>query len=310
MRAFKNSWLSLEFPAAWGITLTIFLLDALWRAHNWLAPPVFSQVLFKPLLIFICIKVLADFTISHLTTPRWISALSRRLFLGVEYTFLMLCAGFALASLSYLFCTLDFPLRDLQFDQIDKLLGFHWLPWYQWIKDNSFLSAFYHALGFEILFFIVYCSLLLLKERMSEIFWILLITLLITIPLSGILPAYGPFYLYKLLGNLKVLDPELYDTFVHVNLIRAHHAPDWMQGFKGIIVFPSFHTSCAVIYTYCSRGMGVVAYTAFWLNLLMLVSIPFFGGHYLIDVIAGILVALIAIFTYLLCRRTCSRILT
>jgi membrane-associated phospholipid phosphatase len=288
----------LEFPHAWGILIGLIALDAIWKLNTSLAPPLFSQVIFLPLFAFIFVKFLFGEIMrpgSGITAPEWVKDCSKKFFSGTEFFFLFLCAGFSFAYLSYLMCTLNFPLVDQQLDQIDKLMGFYWLPWYEWAKDKLILNAMYHCLGYEMIFFVAYFSIFLNKARLYEIFWLLFIALIITVPISGIFPAYGPLYLYNLIGHFDVLDPEIYNSFVDVNLIRGGKSPDLLHGFKGIITFPSFHTTCAICYAYAFRGQGVVGYSMLWLNLLMLASTPFFGGHYLIDVLAGSLVALISI---------------
>jgi hypothetical protein len=56
---------------------------------------------------------------------------------------------------------------------------------------------------------------------------------------------------------------------------------------QGIVTMPSYHTVMAVIFTYAFRGTGLIGYGIATLNLVMLVSIPPIGGHYLFDMLAG-----------------------
>ena len=64
---------------------------------------------------------------------------------------------------------------------------------------------------------------------------------------------------------------------------------------EGIVRFPSFHTALAVIFTYAHRGIRWSFPPVAALNGVMLRSIPSEGGHYLVDMIAGGAVALVAI---------------
>jgi membrane-associated phospholipid phosphatase len=50
-----------------------------------------------------------------------------------------------------------------------------------------------------------------------------------------------------------------------------------------------------LVYAYGYRRTGPIGWGIALLNLAMLVSIPFFGGHYLVDMIAGAGVALASI---------------
>ena len=66
-------------------------------------------------------------------------------------------------------------------------------------------------------------------------------------------------------------------------------------GDEGIVTMPSYHTVQAVLFTYAFRHTGLVGYGIATLNMVMLLSIPPIGGHYLVDVLAGGALALGAI---------------
>lgn len=63
----------------------------------------------------------------------------------------------------------------------------------------------------------------------------------------------------------------------------------------GVISFPSFHASMAILMLYAVRGLGALTVVFGVIELLMLVSTTTYGFHYLSDVIAGIVVAVLAI---------------
>jgi membrane-associated phospholipid phosphatase len=63
---------------------------------------------------------------------------------------------------------------------------------------------------------------------------------------------------------------------------------------QGLISFPSYHTVLAVLLTYAHRRSRLLVPIAL-VNGIMLFSIPSYGGHYLIDIFAGAVVALLAI---------------
>jgi membrane-associated phospholipid phosphatase len=51
----------------------------------------------------------------------------------------------------------------------------------------------------------------------------------------------------------------------------------------------------ALAYIWAFRGTGIIGWGIAALNLVMLASVPFFGGHYLMDMIAGAATMLIAL---------------
>lgn len=287
----------LDFPLAWGAMMVVMILAVVWETNTGLIAPFFSRVVFLPLLGFILAKFLFLKIIapgSVVSLPPWALSLAMKLFLGLEFFLVFVYSGFAFAHLTYLICSLNFPLVDQSLDKIDKMMGFYWLPWYEWSKNKTILSVAYHCLGYEMLLFFAYFSFYINKPRLYEMYAMLFFALVIIVPLSGFYPALGPLYLYKLIGTFNQIDPEIVSSFIHVNLLRVGKSPDLMEGFKGIITFPSFHAACAVLYAYGFRGTGVVGYSILWLNIFMLVGTLFSGGHYLIDVIAGVVIALLS----------------
>jgi len=64
---------------------------------------------------------------------------------------------------------------------------------------------------------------------------------------------------------------------------------------EGLITFPSFHTTLAVLFVAALRRHRLALAIGAVVNGLMLLSIPSEGGHYLVDVIAGAMVAAVAI---------------
>ena len=68
-----------------------------------------------------------------------------------------------------------------------------------------------------------------------------------------------------------------------------------LLGLGGIVTFPSFHAASAVLYAWALwpvRWMRPIVVLAFG---AMLAATPINGGHYLIDIIAGTAIAVLAI---------------
>lgn len=63
----------------------------------------------------------------------------------------------------------------------------------------------------------------------------------------------------------------------------------------GMIAFPSFHAAAAVLLAWGYRAFGLIGVPMVILNALMIVSAIPGGGHYLVDLIAGAIVAAAAI---------------
>jgi membrane-associated phospholipid phosphatase len=63
------------------------------------------------------------------------------------------------------------------------------------------------------------------------------------------------------------------------------------MGAQGIITFPSLHAALALIITVALWPIPILRWVTIAINTLMLVSIPVDGGHYFIDVLAGLAIA-------------------
>lgn len=64
---------------------------------------------------------------------------------------------------------------------------------------------------------------------------------------------------------------------------------------EGLVTFPSFHTALAVIFAYSMRGIRYIALPVYALNAMLILATLPQGGHYLVDVVAGLAVAAMSI---------------
>jgi membrane-associated phospholipid phosphatase len=76
---------------------------------------------------------------------------------------------------------------------------------------------------------------------------------------------------------------------------------------QGLVSMPSFHTALAVLFTYWLRKLRPLFYIAIPLNVIMILSTPTEGGHYLADVIAGLFLSVLTIKTYGVITRRSQR---
>jgi membrane-associated phospholipid phosphatase len=120
----------------------------------------------------------------------------------------------------------------------------------------------------------------------------------ITILISVFVPAIGN---YQSLGLTAAEVPNVnMIAFLHLQ----HDIPQVRDGslrylelFKlaGVIAFPSFHAVSAVLFAWAFAPVRVWGPVALVLNGLMLASTPVLGGHYLVDVVGGIALAVASI---------------
>jgi membrane-associated phospholipid phosphatase len=119
-----------------------------------------------------------------------------------------------------------------------------------------------------------------------------LIALLMTIAVALWLPAKAAFVHYRyahLPGN--AIDYGRAIAGLRDGSLRAID----LTHLAGIITFPSFHATMAILFTWAIWPVGRVRWLASAINSLMWLSAVPIGGHYGVDLLGGSLVALIAI---------------
>ena len=173
---------------------------------------------------------------------------------------------------------------------------FSWVKGYLFIQAHSIFRGLviiaYGSMFPQIVVAISFFSRAKTRGQAEELWWSTMIALIITSFLSGLLPALGTFSYYETSLDLAVHLPDLLALREGTMLIFP------VAVLKGIITFPSFHAASAILLTYpyrhCKSLFGIVCV----INGMMLLSIPSQGCHYLVDVIAGVLVAVLSIFIF------------
>jgi hypothetical protein len=270
---YSNAWTkfvecAIHAPFAWALIVTVGAIDCLWIESSGLSFGGWNKVAFIILVMWMIgfygsmrgISRLADMG-HHMAL--WVA------FLAVNIVF------------TYLWATLPMPMQDATFAKINTALGFHWAPWFSWIVvrpwPRTILTAAYSSLFFQILGSVSFLALTDRPDRNHELLWTVMISALASGVISGFLPAIGPFIPGALPDFSAALLAVHNGTVSHIDVSQL----------KGIVTMPSFHTVLAILFTYAHRPPSRSFIPVAMLNLVMLISIPFAGHHYAIDMIAG-----------------------
>ena len=185
------------------------------------------------------------------------------------------------------------PVIDHRLIQGDQWLGVDYPAWFAWEWAHPLLwgvlhGAYLSAL-FQLTFLLLYLPLSGRAHRGLALTWTLLLGLAVGLPISGWWPAQSAWIGY---GVTATLPPWVLDWYhqcwqpLHAGTVLVW---DWTH-VEGLITLPSFHTVYALVGPWAVRRTRLV-----WLfvplNALMLLSIPTHGGHYLLDMVAGALLA-------------------
>jgi membrane-associated phospholipid phosphatase len=217
---------------------------------------------------------------------------SHKFGLIAEYFALTVVATAAFGILSYLSMTTGRPLVDAELNAADRALGFNWLAGFGWLEAHpaasKMLAFVYNSLIYQGLYFGVLFGLMEKKRELKDMFWIVFVAGVLTSAGAALFPAYGPFVTFGEQSHGGFLSDMM-------RLHAGHNLHFALTNLTGVVSFPSFHTTMALVYAYGYRRTGPIGWGIALLNVAMLVSIPFFGGHYLVDMIAGAGVALASI---------------
>ena len=176
---------------------------------------------------------------------------------------------------------------DARLTAIDAAFGFDWTAWYEFLVP-------YHALRFVL--WLAYLSLF--PQILISIFWFSLTDFdtynyeLLANNIISLLVTIAIFLMFPALGHQET--PRGPDLSV---LVALRGEGPWsfdMTQLQGLISFPSYHTVLAVLLTHAHRQSALFPLITL-VNIIMLFAIPTIGQHYLVDMIAGAAVALLAI---------------
>jgi hypothetical protein len=186
-----------------------------------------------------------------------------------------------------------FPLADSVLAGLDAMLGFDWEAWCRWWRSAGaitiVLHAAYFSLPFQIVGSILLFSLGCVRHRNKEFLSLCAVSLLLTCIVWAFVPA---------VGLRAFLDPGAFGDSpwaIDIQALRSGERSVFvLSELQGIVSLPSYHTVLALVCVFAHRRLRWSFPVVLLLNSVMLISIPSEGHHYLVDMIAGAAVALIA----------------
>ncbi|WP_175031063.1 phosphatase PAP2 family protein [Burkholderia lata] len=202
--------------------------------------------------------------------------------------------GQAISIVSYLGTALDLPAIEGELIKFDAVFGFEWMKVYLWVSGHPMLAAALRNAYFSAYTQLVALSFVLaimrrideLAELMAIIVASLLLVMLISIPF----PASSAFLHYGISG--PAADGSVRDFVLLRGGAMKSINPLEVQG---LVSMPSFHTMMAMFLVYSMRNIRLVLPAVIVLNVIMIASTITVGGHYLADVLAGIVCGAVVI---------------
>jgi hypothetical protein len=275
----------------WLTTLVIFVADVLWGvAGGWKVQ--LNGLMFHLLIVAFMVSILLIRRFRE--EPR------------VNYTIrlmtLLILFSNASAVLSYLIVSTNAPLIDNTLSSWDMTIGFDWRSVFSWMQTHLFLRHLlqyaYASLLPQLIALVLFLGFTGRFAKLVTFIELLAVSGLTTVLLSGLFPAAGAWKFYAIGSqvNMRMIshfEPLRDGTLRTINLFNM----------QGLISIPSFHTVVAILIAF-SMWRTPVAYLFLILDMATIVSTPIEGGHYLVDVLAGALLAVAAILVTVSRART------
>ena len=203
--------------------------------------------------------------------------------------------------LTYIAAAAGLPMQDANLAYLDHMLGLDWRAYYNFIYDRPTLIQ-YTIFGYIMIVWPMFGIPIVLGvarqyRRLQQFTLACALTLIAATVISSLLPAIGTYYEYGIMPDASKFNPAGYLVQLRdLPLVRddSLRVLDIMD-LGGIITFPSFHAAAAVLFMWALWGVWWMRPLALIANVGMLIATPMAGGHYFIDVFAGIGVAVLAI---------------
>lgn len=282
--------------AAWAIAAGVAVVDYVWmqRAGFAVTSASFARNTWPPLMLAVSVLILRGIA----RMPRYSQlAASRHIRDGcalVNGFAVMLLFTQAAIILQNLCVALAPPVIDSQLIALDAALGFHWPDLFAWQLKHHDLNF---ALGFvyvtytvQVTFTIIVLGVAKRTDDLADFVLLFMVSVVAAILISAPFPASNPL--------------------IHFGVYRTPADSPWSQFYalregamrvfdldieQGLISMPSLHAANAVLFVYALRHLRWLFPISAVLNAVMIYSAITVGAHYLVDIIAGVLLATLLI---------------
>jgi hypothetical protein len=207
-----------------------------------------------------------------------------------------------MAPMTYVAAAINVPMQDATLLAIDRAMALDWGAYVHFVDGRPLLAKAlncgYRMISWPLFAIPVFLAAKHRYQRIEEFTFAFAAALALTTLISALIPAIGVYQEIGLdPGTLKSIDPGAYlDQLRDLPPTRdgvLRHLD--LLGLGGIVTFPSFHAASAVLYAWALWPVRWLRPLTLLANGAMLAATPLNGGHYFIDVIAGVIIAAVTI---------------
>jgi membrane-associated phospholipid phosphatase len=194
----------------------------------------------------------------------------------------ILLMSHAAVTFSYVLGSWGGPFHDDLLRKADARVGFSWTAWRTWLVSHPTLDALLSWIYPQVILATIVVTLVVAMERDARPF-LRAIAIAFGFTVAGMLlvPAAGNDFADPSVGIRLALEAGTFRTY------------DVAQA-TGLVTMPSFHAVLAVLCALACWPLRWLRWPAALYSAVMLVATVKSGGHYLVDVLAGMVVALVS----------------
>ncbi|TCR74038.1 PAP2 superfamily protein [Rhizobium sp. BK376] len=203
---------------------------------------------------------------------------------------------------TYLAAWIAMPLADARLSRMDSALGFSWFGFIHFVDSVPWLAftlgIAYQSFAFQLLGLPILLAAIGRAERAYAMVVSYALICFVSSIISTWFPALGTYVTYGVhQRDLHNIDAHFAFFFLdQFNAVR--NAPRFLFTFSqaaGIVTFPSVHAGVAAVCGWAVWKVPVIRYPIVLLNVFMAAAAISNANHYLVDVIAGGLIAALCI---------------
>ena len=208
----------------------------------------------------------------------------------------------AASLLTYFSLSVVGPNIDRELAQIDRFFLIDWPALVSFVAGHPWLAQLlrlsYVGAVLEVIPLLIWMGWRGPPQAMVCLCLALAISFYLTLALWLPFPSAGAVAIYGIPQHQsEILRPAVDGAYARHLMDLFVHGPGKISpgAVTGVIGFPSYHAAGSIILTWFAARRSVVFAAIAIMNILSIIAAPVIGGHHVIDILGGVLVAIAAI---------------
>lgn len=288
--SYKVSLASKQLVIIYVLIIAMFVFASIWLAINYFGRDYPGILYVAPISLLYMSPLILLLNLGSLYYLKSVPFLSFFTWSYTTFFLIAIAAGLIATGIQFT----PFPYIDRHLIQWDIFFHFNTVALITFTHNHPFLhEIFSFTYDMVIIQLILICVVLPLfknQERSMVVYFIALcFSYIIGTTIYYFFPSIAPTHFF----HVPYFSASEHNVFI--KYYDIHHYLPIKRGGGGIISFPSFHVIWAVLFIYAYRNVKWLFYIFLIINSVAILATLFLGWHYLVDVIAGAILAVFSI---------------